>query len=74
MDFKKIVDQVKDTAEDLKQKAQAKVKEAGISLDKDQDGVPDAVEGMANRARTLASQAQEKAKGLAQKAEEKLKS
>jgi ElaB/YqjD/DUF883 family membrane-anchored ribosome-binding protein len=35
MDLKKIVDQAKDAAEDLKKKAEAKIKEARDSLDKD---------------------------------------
>ena len=37
MDFKKIVNQVKDAAEDLKEKAETKIKEVRDSLDKDHD-------------------------------------
>ena len=73
MDFKKIVDQVKDAAEDLKEKAEAKIKEARDTLDKNHDNIPDALEGLAEKAKTLAGQAQEKAKELAEQAEEKAK-
>ncbi|MEN6375707.1 MAG: hypothetical protein ABFD75_13140 [Smithella sp.] len=72
MDFKKIVDQVKDTAEDLKEKAEARIKEARESLDKDNDGIPDAVQGLTEKARTMAAEAQEKARELAGQAEAKL--
>ena len=44
MDFNKIVDQVKGKAEDLKEKAEAKIKETRENLDKDHDDVPDALE------------------------------
>ena len=73
MDFKKIVGQVKDAAEGLKEKAEAKIKEARETLDKDHDNIPDALEGLTEKAKTLAGQAQEKAKELAEKAEEKAK-
>jgi ABC-type transporter Mla subunit MlaD len=73
MDFKKIVDKVKDAAEDLKEKAEAKIKEARDTLDKNHDNIPDALEGLAEKAKTLAGQAQEKAKELAEQAEEKAK-
>ncbi len=43
MDFKKMVEKVKDAAEGLKEKAEAKMKEARGSLDKNQDNIPDAV-------------------------------
>lgn len=39
MDFKKIITQVKGTAEDLKEKAEAKIKETRDSLDKDHNGI-----------------------------------
>ncbi|MCU0579680.1 MAG: apolipoprotein A1/A4/E family protein [Desulfobacterota bacterium] len=71
MDFKKLVDQVKDAAEDLKDKAETKVKEIRESLDKDGDHMPDALEGLTEKAKGLAAQAQEKAKGLAGLAGEK---
>jgi hypothetical protein len=73
MDFKKIVDQVKDAAEDLKEKAEAKIKEAREALDKDHDNIPDALEGLTEKAKKLAGQAQEKAKALAEQAEGKAK-
>ena len=73
MDFKKIADQIKDAAENLKEKAEAKIKEARDTLDKDHDNIPDALEGLAEKAKILAGQAQEKAKELAEKAEEKAK-
>jgi hypothetical protein len=73
MDFKKIVDQVKDAAENLKEKAEAKIQEAREALDKDHDNIPDALEGLAEKAKTLAGQAQEKAKALAEQAEGKAK-
>jgi ElaB/YqjD/DUF883 family membrane-anchored ribosome-binding protein len=73
MDFKKIVDQVKDVAGDLKEKAEAKIKEARDTLDKDHDNIPDALEGLTEKAKTLAAQAQEKAKVLADQAEAKAK-
>ncbi len=83
MDFKKIVDQVKgkagelkdkaeDLAEDLKDKAGEKIQAARASMDKDGDNVPDALEGLADKAKTLAGEAQVKAKDLAGKAEVKL--
>jgi hypothetical protein len=73
MDFKKIVDQVKDAAENLKEKAEVKIKEAREALDKNHDNIPDALEGLAEKAKTLAGQAQEKAKALAEQAEGKAK-
>ncbi len=73
MDFKKIVDRVKDAAEDLKEKAEVKIKEARDSLDKNHDNIPDALEGLTEKAKTLAGQVQEKAKALAGQAEEKAK-
>ncbi len=73
MDFKKIVDQVKDAAENLKEKAEATIKEAREALDKDHDNIPDALEGLTEKAKTLAGQAQEKAKALAEQAEGKAK-
>ena len=72
MDFKKIVDQVKGTAEELQEKAEAKIKETRESLDKDHDGIPDVMKGLTDKAKTLAAQAQEKAKELAEQAEAKL--
>ncbi len=72
MNLKKIVDQVKDKAEDLKDMAGAKVKEARETLDKDHDNIPDALEGLAGKARTMASKAQEKAKKLSGQAKTKL--
>lgn len=71
MDFKKIVDQVKDAAEDLMEKAETKMKEVRDTLDKDHDNVPDALEGLTEKAKGLAAQAQEKAKGLSGLAGEK---
>ncbi|MEQ8212518.1 MAG: hypothetical protein ABRQ35_01315 [Smithellaceae bacterium] len=65
MDFKKIIDQVKD-------KAEARIKETRDSLDKDHDGIPDAVQGLSEKAKTLAAQAEEKARELAEQAEAKL--
>lgn len=73
MDFKKIVDQVKDAAENLKEKAEAKIQEAREALDKDHDNIPDALEGLTEKAKTLAGQAQEKAKEFAEQAEGKAK-
>jgi hypothetical protein len=73
MDFKKIADQVKDAAENLKEKAEVKIKEAREALDKNHDNIPDALEGLAEKAKTLAGQAQEKAKALAEQAEGKAK-
>ena len=73
MDFKKIVEKVKDAAEDLKEKAEVKIKEARDSLDKNHDNIPDALEGLAEKAKTFAGQVQEKAKVLAEQAEEKAK-
>jgi ABC-type transporter Mla subunit MlaD len=73
MDFKKIVDKVKDAAEDLKEKAEAKITEAREALDKNHDNIPDALEGLTEKAKTLAGQVQEKAKALAEQAEEKAK-
>lgn len=72
MDFKKIVDQVKDAAEDLKEKAEAKIKETRDTLDKDHNNIPDALEGLTDKAKTLAGQAGEKAKEVAGMAQEKL--
>jgi hypothetical protein len=69
----KIADQVKDAAENLKEKAEAKIKEAQEALDKDHDNIPDTLEGLAEKAKTLAGQAQEKAKVLAEQAEGKAK-
>jgi ABC-type transporter Mla subunit MlaD len=69
--LKKIFDQVKDAAEDLKEKAEAKIKEVRDTLDKDHDNIPDALEGLAEKAKTLASQAQDKAKVFAEQAEMK---
>jgi ElaB/YqjD/DUF883 family membrane-anchored ribosome-binding protein len=68
-----MVDQVKDAAEDLKEKAEAKIKEAREALDKNHDNIPDALEGLTEKAKTLAGQVQELAKGLAEQAEEKAK-
>jgi hypothetical protein len=68
MEFKKVAGQVKDAGEDLKKKAQAKIKEAREALDKDHDHIPDALEGLGDKAKTLAAQAQGKAKDLAGKA------
>jgi peptidoglycan hydrolase CwlO-like protein len=73
MDFKKIVEKVKDAAEDLKEKAETKIKETRDSLDKNHDNIPDALEGLTEKAKTLAGQVQEKAKALAEQAEEKAK-
>jgi len=73
MDLKKIVDQVKDAAEDLKKKAEAEFKEARDTIDKDHDNIPDALEGLTEKAKTLAGQVQDKAKELAGQAEEKAK-
>ncbi len=73
MDFKKMVEKVKDAAEDLKEKAEAKIKETRDSLDKNHDNIPDALEGLTEKAKTLAGQVQEKAKALAGQAEEKAK-
>jgi hypothetical protein len=73
MDIKKIVDHVKDTAEDLKKKAEAKIQEARDTLDKDHDNIPDALEGLTEKAKTLAGQVQDKAKELEGQAEEKAK-
>jgi hypothetical protein len=73
MDFKKIVDKVKGAAEDLKEKAEVKIREARDSLDKNHDNIPDALEGLTEKAQTLAGQVQEKAKVLAEQAEEKAK-
>ena len=72
MDFKKIVDQVKDKAEDLKEKAGAKIKETRENLDKDHDNIPDALEGLTEKAKTLAGGVKDKAKDLAGQAEGKL--
>ena len=72
MDFKKVVDQVKGATEDLKEKAKAKIKEARDTLDKDHDNIPDAVEGLTEKAKTVAAQAQGKAKELAEQAKAKL--
>ena len=72
MDFKKIIDQVKDKAEDLAEKAEARIKETRDSLDKDHDGIPDAVQGLSEKAKTMAAQAEEKARELAEQAEAKL--
>ena len=71
MDFKKIVEKVTGTAEDLKEKAEVKIKETRESLDKDHDGIPDAVQGLTDKAKTLAAQALEKAKKVNGMAEEK---
>ena len=73
MDLKKIVDQVKGAAEDLKEKAEAKIKETRDALDKDHDNIPDALEGLTEKAKTLAAQAEVKAKELAAQAEAKAK-
>ena len=64
---------LKNAAESLKEKAEAKIKETRDALDKDHDNIPDALEGLTEKAKTLAGQAQEKAKDLAEKAEEKVK-
>ena len=72
MDFKKIVDQVKGKAEDLQEKAEAKIKETRENLDKDHDNIPDVLEGLAEKAKTLAGEVQDKAKDLAGQAEGKL--
>ena len=71
MDFKKIVNQVKDAAEDLKEKAETKIKEVRDTLDKDHDNIPDALEGLTEKVKVLAGQAQEKAKEVAGMAQEK---
>jgi hypothetical protein len=70
MDFKKIVDQVKDAVEDLEEKAEATIKEATDTPDKDHDNSPDAPKGLTEKAKTLAGQVQDKAKNLAERAEE----
>ncbi|HEX7534494.1 MAG TPA: hypothetical protein VF343_04485 [Syntrophales bacterium] len=62
MDFKKIVDEVKDAAKDLEEKAEATIKEATDTPDKDHDNIPDAREGLTEKATTLAGQMQYKAK------------
>ena len=67
MDFKKIVDQVKDKAGELKDKAEEKIQSARASMDKDGDNIPDALEGLADKAKTLAGEAQAKAKDLAER-------
>jgi hypothetical protein len=73
MDFKKIADQVKDAAGNLKEKAEATIKEAQEALDKDHDNIPDALKGLTEKAKTLAGQAQEKVKEFAEQAEGKAK-
>jgi len=56
MDFKKIVDEVKDAAKDLEEKAEATIKEATDTPDKDHDNIPDAREGLTEKAKMLAGQ------------------
>jgi ElaB/YqjD/DUF883 family membrane-anchored ribosome-binding protein len=73
MDIKKIVDQVKDSAEDLKKKAEAKIQEARDTLDKNHDNIPDALEGLTEKATKLAGQVQDKAKEMGGQAEGKAK-
>ena len=46
----------------MKERAEAKIKEVRDTLDKDQNNIPDALEGLTEKAKTLAGQAQEKAK------------
>ena len=66
MAFKKtvdqVVDQVKDAAKDLEEKAEATIKEATDTPDNDHDNIPDAREGLTEKAKTLAGQVQYKAK------------
>ncbi|MGO9136280.1 MAG: hypothetical protein ACLP9S_17010 [Syntrophales bacterium] len=62
MDFKKTVDQVEEAVEDLKEKAEATIKEATNTPDKDHENIPDAREGLTEKAKTLAGQVQYKAK------------
>jgi hypothetical protein len=62
MDFKKIVDEVKDAAKDLEEKAEATIKEATNTPDKDHDNIPDARGGLTEKAKTLYGQMQYKTK------------
>jgi vacuolar-type H+-ATPase subunit H len=62
MDFKKTVDQVEEAVEDLEEKAEATIKEATNTPDKDHENIPDAREGLTEKAKTLAGQVQYKAK------------
>jgi len=51
--------------------AEAKIKEARDALDKNHDNIPGALEGLTEKAKTLAGQVQEKGKEVAGMAKEK---
>jgi vacuolar-type H+-ATPase subunit H len=53
MDFKKIVDQVEDAVKDLEEKAEATIKEATNTPDKDHEKIPDTMEGLTEKVKTL---------------------
>ena len=68
---KTMVAQAQGKAKELVGQAEAKIKETRDSLDKDHDGIPDALQGMTDKAKILAGQAQEKAKEVTGMAEKK---
>ena len=49
MDFKKTVDQVEEAVEDLEEKAEATIKEATNTPDKDHENLPDTREGLTEK-------------------------
>jgi hypothetical protein len=53
MDIKKIVDQVEDAVKDLEEKAEATIKEATNTPDKDHEKIPDTREGLTEKVKTL---------------------
>ncbi|AWR85611.1 hypothetical protein [Meiothermus taiwanensis] len=57
MDFKELVNQAREAAENALKQAEAKFNEVKASLDKDGDGVPDQLEGVMNQAKQAAEQA-----------------
>ena len=60
MDFKNLLNQAKEAAEKALKEAEAKFNEVKANLDKDGDGVPDALEGVMNQAKQATEQAKAK--------------
>lgn len=60
MDFKNLINQAKEAAEKALKEAEAKFNEVKANLDKDGDGVPDALEGVMNQAKQATEQAKAK--------------
>ena len=60
MDFKALAAQAREAAEKALKEAEAKFNEVKAGLDKDGDGVPDALEGVMGQAKQAADQAKAK--------------